>query len=61
MNKHKAWSAVKMKDGYAADVKVFEGNDALAKCNAFLAKKSGWRRVNGTQMWNEPFGQIEED
>ena len=48
---------MKSEDGYADEV-----IDGLSKAEAVeMAQDMGWEYiVKGTQMWNEPLGQIEE-
>jgi hypothetical protein len=55
------WSAVRSHDGYASDIEQFDTkDDAIAYINEQCDDQS-WDLVHGTQMWNEPVGQIEED
>jgi len=53
------WSVVTVgKDhGYASEVDVF---DSKAKAEAEARKRGNCYVVKGTQMWNEPLGQVEE-
>ncbi len=53
------WSVVSLgrNDGYAAEVWTFDTKSAAVE----FAKETGdVHVVKGTQMWNEPLGQIEE-
>ena len=52
------WSIATFPDGYAAEVRA-----GLTRDEAYamvLERGSGWYAVEGTQMWNEPQGQVEE-
>ena len=51
------WSVVKLDDGYAFDVEVF---DSKSKAEAEARNTGNCYVVKGTQMWNEPLGQVEE-
>jgi len=53
------WSVVTMgeKHGYAADVEVFSSK---AKAEQKAKEQGNCYIVKGTQMWNEPLGQVEE-
>lgn len=51
------WSVVSMHDGYAAHVLVFANKkDAMKEAQ----DRGRVYLVKGTQMWNEPLGQVEE-
>ncbi len=52
------WSVAVFRDGYATDVQVdFTKREAFA---FVLDEGSRWYAIQGTQMWNEPLGQVEE-
>ncbi len=53
------WSAVRGNDGYASDIEEFDTKDeAIEYINN---QDDDWKLVQGTQLWNEPIGQIKED
>ena len=53
-----AWSVVTLdRDGYATEVEVF---GAKAKAESEARDRGNCYVVKGTQMWNEPLGQVEE-
>lgn len=52
------WSVVALdKDGYAAEVETF---NSRAEAMSEARGRGGVYVVRGTQMWNEPLGQVEE-
>lgn len=52
-----AWSVVTMEDGYASNVQAF---NSKSKAEAEARDHGNCYVVKGTQMWNEPLGQVEE-
>jgi hypothetical protein len=50
------WSFVKCEEGYASVVETYESSQKAEE----RAKEDGGYVVKGTQMWNEPLGQVEE-
>lgn len=53
-----AWSVVTVEDGYAAEVDVFKSK---ADAERAARDRGDCYVVKGTQMWNEPLGQVEEN
>ena len=55
-------SAVQDDEGYATEIETFCGKNARKEAKAFINNEAGhWTLVVGTQMWNEPVGQTEEN
>lgn len=52
------WSAASFRDGYATDVESFSSKEEAFE--HVLDYGPAWYAIQGTQMWNEPMGQVEE-
>jgi hypothetical protein len=52
-----AWSVVRLDDGYASEVQVYRSKP---KAEREANDQGDSYVVKGTQMWNEPLGQVEE-